>query len=142
MEPIREERTMRAVCLANVLTPEQENALGLSGIGSDANYGELVLGEEYLVYGLRVLHAQPWIDVLSDFGYLYPVPLVLFRITDPVVSKYWVIEESDAFVLRPAQFSDPFFYDDLSNGRADAVSLFNAVREMMEGEHRPVTFED
>ena len=53
----------------------------------------LIVSEEYLVFGLRILDGQPWVDIANDTReprYLFSAPLCLFEIIDGSVPALWV----------------------------------------------------
>src|SRR5690349_15124370 len=66
----------------------------------------VVVGRQYLVFAIRVLKGTIWLDILSESGYLYPVPLYLFNIIDGRMSRYWELRRYDDgdIVIQPTSF--------------------------------------
>lgn len=91
------------------------------------------VGELYRAYGLRLWGAGSWIDIESDGGYLVSVPLCLFEFVDGAVPPTWVARvdaEGDLALLPPA-FHEPYFIDDLSEGKTEPRAAFAAAKAEM-----------
>jgi hypothetical protein len=102
----------------------------------------LKAGKDYVVFALTLRRGGVWFYVLDERGADYPAwsPAPLFEVTDPRVSRCWVISEKfdstragDIVLAFPSWASDPLnYYDRLSDGEASAVSEFQRFREFME----------
>lgn len=100
---------------------------------------KVIVGREYLVYGMFFQAGVPWVQLLEEFGYIYPVPLCLFEIVDGRVSKYWKVRYDEKGVtLWPPSFSREFYLDDLIEGKREILEDFQRVREMIEQEANSV----
>ena len=57
----------------------------------------VTVGKEYLVFGLQLdldregQRVGPLVCIFPDVGYLLTLPLCLFEVTDPRVSRYWQV---------------------------------------------------
>jgi hypothetical protein len=130
---------MKVRCIAELPNNEQAQQLG---IGKHYFPGREVFGvksgEEYVVFGIRVLSGAPWIDILEDFGtgYLHPVPMCLFIIIDGRVSHYWEVRVSEYNNLfcRPPSFLEPYYDEDLADGVKAVVDDFRKIRPLIEEE--------
>ena len=89
------------------------------------------LGPSSTVYGNTVC-----VEIVDDEGNFVSVPLCLFEIVDPRVSRHWEARKGEAAALRlwPPSFYEGYFHDDLSNGVPDAVREFERVRQLIEDE--------
>lgn len=99
------------------------------------------LDKEYVVLGISFMLDDSvgrcsFVEVTNDYGHLSSVPLLLFEIIDPRVSKYWVIRQlgSFTFTLWPNDFYTEYFHDDLSNNVPEIVESFNKIRIKLEEE--------
>jgi hypothetical protein len=110
---------------------------------TDHNYC-VKLGHEYLVLGLLIdaagdsVGGGAWIDILMepDIPTVISVPLCLFEIIDPRVSRYWQLRASEAGAvwLWPASFYREYYHDDLSNRIAHVVEDFWGVLRLLQAE--------
>jgi hypothetical protein len=98
-------------------------------------------GTEYVVLGISFMLDDSvgrcsFVEITSDYGHLSSVPLFLFEIVDPRVSKYWTLRQFDpfTFALWPNDFYTEYFHDDLSNNLMDAVERFNKIKAKLEEE--------
>jgi hypothetical protein len=129
---------MRVRCIA--LIPNERQALQLR---KNYTHGRqefhIILGKEYIVFGIRILGGAPWVDIVTDSGYLYPVPLCLFEITDGRVSQYWELHfyEDGDLTLWPPSFYKEYYHDDLIEGVYEVVEDFDRVRTLIEAEAQP-----
>jgi hypothetical protein len=97
----------------------------------------LIIGKEYIVYGLSILSGTPWIYILNNAEtYIYSEPLSLFEIIDSRVSKYWEIrtEDDGTLFFWPHSFFQPYYHDDLSEGIPEVVKDFQRVKELIDAE--------
>ena len=99
---------------------------------------KLIPHETYVVFGLQILGGMPWVELLSDSGYLFSVPLCLFDIIDGTVSQYWEarITKELNLLMWPPSFYKEFYHDDLLEGRIDAVHDFQKVLKRIESERQ------
>jgi hypothetical protein len=134
---------MRVLCKRAILSTEETEAYGDGFRAQDFHVSR---GRSYLVFGLHFAVGRPplgtgaYFQVASDFGHLGLVPAVLFDLTDPRVSGYWVAAfgEDGELVLEHPDFSDKYFLDDLSEDRSNARAVFERVRQSLEDEFRTV----
>jgi hypothetical protein len=70
------------------------------------------------------------VDIECESGYLVIVPLCLFRIVQGDLSSLWTarVDEDGDLALLPEAFHEPFFIDDLSDGKPEAIARFRAVK--------------
>jgi hypothetical protein len=104
----------------------------------------LVVGKNYVVYGMTVFLGHLWYYLSDEDDLYYPVwkPSHLFRIVDGGMSQYWrlgmyTIDSSGAtmpIIAFPEWATNPVFYDRLTDGDADAVSLFNKYKTLIDDE--------
>jgi hypothetical protein len=78
------------------------------------------------------------VDIASDSGYLYPVPLCLFEVIDGRVSQHWQVRqyEDGDLTLWPPSFYREYYHDDLIEGVPEVVDDFRRVRIQIEDENR------
>lgn len=125
---------MKVRCISKLPNSEQAQLLGDHFIPGKQEF-HLDIGREYIVFGLQILSGEPWIEILSDSGYLRSVPLCLFNIIDGHISKLWEIRYKDGFLtLWPAAFYDEYFFDDLIEGTEEIVDKFQKIRALIEKE--------
>lgn len=102
---------------------------------------DLELGREYLVYGIRILGGLPWLDVRSDFGYIYAAPFDVFDVVDGRLPSDWVVGRvgDDGFAVWPEPFWSPYFHDDLIEGNPTRVQTADHVQRVLARLHWPGT---
>ena len=99
----------------------------------------LTIGKEYIVYAFYESQGNVWYYICDDNYSYYPMqnPAPLFEIVDNRLSKYW------RFVLAPngllevafdQWFTDPNFYDKLTDREEAEVLIFEKVKELMDAE--------
>jgi hypothetical protein len=125
-------------CVEPLPTPAQAKVLGAHYIAGKQQFG-VVVGVEYVVFALKLLGGQPWIDITDpdlEPGYLFGAPLCLFEIVDARVPYIWQARIGNTGELRiaPSSFFRDYYYDDLFEGIADVVADFRAVRRQLEDE--------
>lgn len=99
----------------------------------------LTVGSEYVVYAFREWRGTIWYYICDDNYSYYPMqnPAPLFEVVDSRVSRYWRFELSPNGVLIIAfeqWFTDPFFYDKLTDQEEVEVGIFDRVKELMDAE--------
>ena len=120
-----------------------ECLLPAAGISVDTCF-DLIVGKEYVVYGLTLFQAQPWYYICDEAFKYYPVwnPAPLFEVVCGSLSKYWQYAYRNASGRRSGwpilAFSewvdDPGFYDRLTDGDQSAVNCFLKYKELMDDE--------
>jgi hypothetical protein len=128
-------------CISSEPSEEQARKLG---VGKNYFPGRqefgLIIGEDYLVFGLTMVDGEPWADILlSPVDYLHSVPLCLFEIIDKRVSKYWEIGlgPKGNLIIRPSSIlNQPYYFDDLSNSVPDVVDDFQRLRGLLDAENQ------
>lgn len=120
-------------CKATTPTLPEARRLGHHYVAGSQEFA-VVLGNEYLAYGLRVWGAGVWVDIQVEAGYLHTVPLALFDVLDSQVPALWTLrsEQDGDCALLPEKFHQMFFIDDLVEGKADAVLEFQRVKAVLE----------
>ena len=130
---------MKVKCIGTRLSNEQARQIQ-DRDGAKVDY-QLTVGNEYLVLGITmVIPNEPvgggvQYQILNDYGGCRIVPAGLFEIVDNRVSKYWRAryDEDGALMLWPDEFFSEFFHDDLSEGLAPQVEMFDKiVKEMIQ----------
>lgn len=94
---------------------------------------DLVPGREYLVFGLSFWSGEVWVEVESEGGLLYSVPLSEFEILSGRPSKYWEIKRQPdgATTLWPRELTVPYFHSDLADGVPTANNAFAKLKLRM-----------
>jgi hypothetical protein len=104
----------------------------------------VVPGREYIVLGL-IVDSSPhsdtrgaWVDVLMEpeIPTIISVPLCLFEIVDPRVSRYWEIRVSPEGNIRlwPSSFYREYYHSDLSDRDLEIVKDFWRTYALLEAE--------
>jgi hypothetical protein len=126
---------MKVKCISRLPTEEQAVKLGEHYRHGKQDF-HLQIGKEYIVYGISILRGIAWIELASDTGYLYSVPLFLFEITDERVSKYWKVrmDKDGDLMLWPSSFYIKFYHDDLAEGVPEIVEDFNKIQSLIKTE--------
>lgn len=123
-------------CISKLPSEEQAQLLGPGKhyFPGQQQFG-LVIGREYIVYALSILDGAAWVDILSEFEYLYAVPLLLFDIVDGHVSRYWELRARDQdLAFWPPSFYREYYHDDLIEGVREVVEDFRRLRALIEEE--------
>ena len=99
----------------------------------------LTVGKEYVVYAIRAWQGIVWYYICDDNYSYYPIqtPAPLFEVVDNRVSKYWRFMLNPNGVLRfvfEQWFTDPYFYDKLTDQEEAEVEIFDKVKELMDAE--------
>ena len=99
----------------------------------------LTVGKEYVVYAIRAWQGIVWYYICDDNYSYYPIqtPAPLFEVVDSRVSKYWQLMPYPNGVLRIAfeqWFTDPYFYDKLTDQEEAEVEIFEKVKELIDAE--------
>jgi len=106
--------------------------------------GTLIVGKEYLVYGMEIRIGQRDDDppqmptanllVIPEHGYFVSLPLAAFEITDPRVSRYWEarVHEGVELLLYPPVLFELFYEQERSPGEEGDEEYFAAAAEVLE----------
>lgn len=134
---------MKVVCISTVLTDAQLVAFGTSARAEGNMERFLTLGREYLVYGLEILidgsdsprGAYVWL--VPDVGYLLPIRLAYFSISDPRVSRYWEVRQSATRlrVFPPLFLRDGFLDVLLTQDERSAVEVRGVLNDFEQLAH-------
>lgn len=120
-------------CLSPKVIPYRLPRTKTEANGEPRTQHDLVPGREYVVFGLGFYENQVWVEVESDAGFLYSVPLEEFSVVEPTVSRLWhvLIDSDNAARLLPPEFSSPFFHGDLADREPEALRTFASVRRQI-----------
>jgi len=99
----------------------------------------LTVGREYVVYAFREWRGTIWYYICDDNYSYYPMenPAPMFEAVDNRVSKYWRFELSPnglLMIIFEQWFTDPYFYDKLTDQEDEEVEIFDKVKELMDAE--------
>jgi hypothetical protein len=102
----------------------------------------LVVGKEYVVYGVTITLGHVWYYICDEEFVYYPVwnPSSLFEVSDSSIPEFWRIRvraargyQEERFLLSfPEWVNDDFFYDKLTDGKDEEVRIFNHYRRLLE----------
>jgi len=130
---------MRIRCIANNGEHLPENYIDPARGYTKKVELPLTVGKEYVVYAIRAWQGVVWYYICDDNYSYYPIqtPAPLFEVVDSRVSKYWRVMPYPNGVLRIAfeqWFTDPYFYDKLTDQEEAEVEIFDKVKELMDAE--------
>jgi hypothetical protein len=102
----------------------------------------LTIGRDYVVYALSARDRSVWYYVHDDEDLPYPMayPAPLFQVLSGAVPSVWCVsldlegDHVELFLGPRSWIADPFFYDRLTSGNADAARLFAEVKGHIERE--------
>ena len=125
---------MKVRCLRDRLDESEADKLG--GIWRSVSQVSAVVGQVYPVYGLYTWRGEPFIRLRSEYGYLVPLPLCLFEITDGRVQPDWEARcnKDGGITVQPPSFYREYYLDDLAEGVPEVVEDFRQVRAGVEPE--------
>lgn len=97
----------------------------------------LTIGKEYVVYAFYTFEGNLWYYICDDSYTYYPMqnPAPLFEVVDSRMSQYWRLHLSANGLLEFAfeeWFSDPYFYDKLTDQDEAEVLIFERIKKMMD----------
>lgn len=124
-------------CVAVLPTGDQVSLLEASKLYMPGKQSfDVVIQKEYMAFAIRVLKGIIWIDILSESGHLYPVPLSLFEIINGRMSTFWELRQYDDgdIVIQPSSFFQEYYHDDLLEGVTAIVKDFLQIKALMEEE--------
>ena len=103
---------------------------------------DLVVGQEYLVFGQLKRNGRPWFLICENETDSYPKPHYagFFEVVDSRIPPDWTTGPEDGnagpFALLPTAWaSNPRFLENLIDGEAGATSIFEAVKEHLKNWH-------
>ncbi|MFB2833539.1 hypothetical protein [Floridanema evergladense] len=130
---------MKIRCIANTGDYLPENYLSpQQGYTKQLKF-PLTIGKEYIVYAFSVKEGQIWYYICEDNYMYYPMrsPAPLFEVVDNRMSANWRLQLSANGLLEVAfeqWFSDPYFYDKLTDREEREILIFEKVKELMDTE--------
>jgi hypothetical protein len=130
---------MRIRCIANTGASLPENYIDpAQGYKKETEF-PLTIGKEYTVYALKEWQGSVWYYICDDNYMYYPMqnPAPLFEVVDSRVSKYWRFNLYPNGLLKIAfkqWFSDPYFYDKLTEQEEQTVLIFEQVKDLIDAE--------
>lgn len=100
----------------------------------------LTIGKEYVVYAFREWQGSIWYYICDDNYSYYPMenPAPMFEVVDSRVSKYWRFKLSPnglLMIVFEQWFTDPYFYDKLTDYEEAEVEIFDKIKELMDAEN-------
>lgn len=135
---------MKATCILNNLNSNaltQETATRLKRyISFPDGELDLVIGKEYIVYGIEFRDNCPWLYICTDEKDEYPVPLAadFFHITDTRLSAHWQLNfkalgngRNRSQLVFFEWATDRNFYEKLISGDATAEATFEKYKKIM-----------
>ncbi|MGK7924596.1 MAG: hypothetical protein AB4290_04960 [Spirulina sp.] len=134
---------MKIRCIANTGASLPDSYLDpRRGYKKDTQF-PLTIGKSYTVYAFYVKQGRVWYYICEDNGMYYPMrsPAPLFEVVDNRMSAYWRLKLSPNGLLEVAfeeWFSDPYFYDKLTDGEEKEVLIFEQLKELMDAESQVV----
>ena len=106
-------------CISIKPSLSQKELLPKAYLNSDFH---ITKDKEYLVLGISFMPDPSvgrlsMVEIVNDYNHLSRVPLFLFKIIHPKVSKYWEIKVLNEFIIAlwPEPFYKEYFHDDLSS---------------------------
>ena len=123
---------MRVKCVADLPTLPQSRRLGRRYMPGSQAF-PVVVGTDYIVYGLDTYPEGTWVYLETELGYLASVPIVLFELIEASVPNDWsirVTSDGDVTVGPEALFREHFL-DDLSEQLPHAVRQFVEMKRAL-----------
>lgn len=113
------------------------------GYKSDSEFS-LIVGKQYVVYGLTVEAGHIWFYICDEDYTYYPVwkPSALFKVVDGRLSAHWQFGLFDLpnrkmpILAFREWVEDPLFYDHLTDGQPEAVRTFIRNKEVLDAEYK------
>jgi hypothetical protein len=130
---------MKIRCIANKGADLPENYLNPPLDITKETEFKLIVGKEYTVYGISQWQGNLGYYICDERYTYYPIenPAPLFEIIDGRYSRYWQVQLATNGLLEIAfehWFSIPYFYEKLTDGEAEAVLIFEKIKELMDAE--------
>lgn len=111
-----------------------------SGFSEDTTF-PLNISNDYVVYGMTKFLGYMWYYILDEASTYYPRwnPSPLFEVVDNRISKYWKYKhdynrdtQQDIVIFAFEEWvNDDYFYDSLTDGDENTVSIFNKYKDLM-----------
>ena len=131
---------MKVRCNGTSLSDAQQAELG-----TDRRFNpkyDVKVGKSYLVLALSFIRNSPYfgssaiVQIVNESQECQIMPVSLFEIIDPSVSKYWKARSmgNGELKLWPQEFYADFFHDDLSECKPATVQVFERVVKRLESE--------
>jgi hypothetical protein len=100
---------------------------------------KLIVGKEYIVFAISDWQGNFSYYICDERYTYYPIHnrAPLFEIVDARYSRYWQVQLASNGLLEIAfehWFSIPYFYDKLTDSEAEAVLIFDKMKELMDAE--------
>ena len=100
---------------------------------------QLSIDKEYIVYALYEWEGKIWYYICDERYTYYPIhnPAPLFEVVDDRISKYWRFKLAPNGLLTLAfeqWFSNPYFYDKLTDQEEQAVLIFEQIKDLIDAE--------
>lgn len=106
-------------------TPRLAKLPGQWPIKLNAEYAVLALGRQDGLWWVTVEHHEREMPVCA--------PLALFEIVDAAVPRSWNVRvKGNELALRPHEFDDQFFCDDVQERREDALERYRAMKARLD----------
>ena len=112
-----------------------------SGYTSKTNFN-LVINKEYTVYGITIFLGHIWYYLCDESYSYFPIwqPAALFDVVDNRISKYWMysfthkrfLSSEIIYFAFKEWIDDPYFYDNLSDGKEEYKSIFKKYKKLMD----------
>ncbi|NER03768.1 MAG: hypothetical protein F6K17_14650 [Okeania sp. SIO3C4] len=130
---------MKVCCLANTGEFLPESYLDSSLYRTKETEFNLIVGKEYVVYGLYIWQKNIWYYICDERFTYFPIknPAPLFQVIDSRPSRYWRMElaENGLFTMAFEHwFSIPNYYEKLVDQDEQAVLIFEKYKELMDAE--------
>ncbi|MEG5140729.1 MULTISPECIES: hypothetical protein [unclassified Microcoleus] len=98
------------------------------------------IGKEYVVYAIQAWKETIWYYICDDNYSYYPMqnPAPLFEVVDDRVSKYGRFKlwpDGCLMIAFEQWFTDPYFYDKLTDIEEAEVEIFDKIKELMDAEN-------
>jgi hypothetical protein len=132
---------MKVCCIQDKMTEQQKLLFGID-LNYDPNY-QITINKEYIVLGISFFFENnsfgslAFYEILDDVkSYCTSMPFCLFEIIDPRVSSYWEIKiNNKAITIWPEEFSNAYFFDDLSEGKQTICETFTNIYKKLQNEY-------
>jgi len=141
---------MKVKCTANtgfVLPKELLNEE--SGYDKNTTF-QITIGKEYVVYAITHIKKNAWFLICDDssfgnYGGIYPnyLPAIFFQITDPQLSKFWIVtfasdnyneNENVISIAFPELLEDEYFLGNLWEEAEKEKEIFLKYKNSMDNE--------
>lgn len=137
---------MKVICKiidTNAVSSDIAKSYHECGVDKGIVFDELIIGEEYTVYGLVFMKNKPWYLLCYDENDYFPThyPVELFEVIDKRVSKYWQLADYSmevgqkwAMIVIREWAENRMFYENLSNDEEEELMIFQKYKKLMDEE--------